>query len=168
MEQLSLFDINFPIFSVSKTYKRIWEEFNVTYIETVKGVYVLDNKNIPGDTIGERRLKINNSKLYNFKKSYYTISQMLHSKYNVFVDVYGTVFKYKKTKMVPLIYYKVENISKASDGECVLSIPSINYYYKVTCRNAYGINYIGLLVTHNGYILYDLSEYKKNNSRRKI
>jgi len=170
MEQLNLFDIQFPIYSITKIYKRVWIEMNVTYIETESGIYVLDNKNVQGDTLGKRRLKIKNDvyTLYKPRKVFYNMSQLLNGKESIFIDTIGVVFKYKKTKMVPLKYHKVESITEAEDGECILEIPKLNYSYKTACRYAYGINFIGLLHTKYGYIPYEFCEHMKADTRRKI
>ena len=71
MEQLNLFDIQFPIYSITRTYKRIWVEMNVTYIETESGIYVLDNKNVEGDSLGKRRLRITNDIYKLYKHNYF-------------------------------------------------------------------------------------------------
>jgi hypothetical protein len=170
MEQLNLFKIIFPIYSITRTYKKIWVDINVTYIETDSGTYILDNKNVQGDTLGKRRLRIKNDvyKLYKPRKVIYNISQLLHSTDSVFIDTTGVVFKYKKTEMVPLKYHKVESITEAKDGECILEIPKLNYSYKTTCRYAYGVKFIGLLHTKYGYIPYEFCEEKKDDARRKI
>lgn len=168
MEQLSLSNINFPIFGITDKYKRIWEEHNVTYIETDTGVYVLDNKNMEGDTVGKRRLRIKTSQLYRPRKVFYNLSQMLRGKYTIFVDNFGTVFKYKKTKFVPLTYYKVTNTYRVEDGECVIEIPALNFSYKINCRKAYSITYVGLLDTQYGLIPYDFTDEYKPPTKRKI
>ena len=67
-----------------------------------------------------------------------------------------------------LQYYKVTSVLEAMDGECILDISSINFTYKTNCRNAYGILYIGLLTSKYGYIIYEFSEYKKDDTRRMI
>lgn len=168
MDQLSLFDISFPIYAITNNYKRIYEELNVLKIDTPSGTYVLDNKNITGNTVGERRLKITGSDLYIPRKTYFTLGQMLHSKYTVFMDKDGIVFNYKKTGFVPLKYFKVQSITKASDGECVLQIPQVSFSYKVNCRKAYSIEYIGLLCTDFGFIPYEFTDEYKKPTRRKI
>jgi len=84
------------------------------------------------------------------------------------MDTNGKIFKYVKTKYVPLEYHKVASITRLEDGECVLEIPKINYNYKINCRRAYSIYYIGLLNTEYGYIPYEFCEEKKENTRRKI
>lgn len=170
MEQLNLFDIQFPIYSITRTYKRIWVEMNVTYIETESGIYLLDNKNVQGDSLGKRRLRIQNDmyKLYKPRKVLHNISQLVNSKEAIFIDTTGVVFKYKKTEMVPLKYHKVTSITEAEDGECILEVPKLNYSYKTACRYAYGINFIGLLHTKYGYIPYEFCEERKIDTRRKI
>jgi hypothetical protein len=170
MEQLNLFDIKFPIYSITRTYERIWDDMNVTYIRTVTGTYVLDNKNVEGDTLGKRRLRIKNDiyKLYKPRKVYYNIVQLIKANEKYFIDTTGVVFQYKKTGTAKLVYYKVDEIIEAEDGECILNIPSINYSYKTICRSAYAIKYIGLLNSAFGFIPYDFSETKGKDSWRKI
>jgi hypothetical protein len=92
----------------------------------------------------------------------------LRSNDSIFIDKYGTVFKYKKSIFVPLEYYKVKSIYKSEDGECIISIPKINFKYKINCRKAYSINYVGVLKTTFGYVLYEFSDEYKANTRRKI
>lgn len=167
MEQLNLFDIKFPVYSLPKSYEKLWTKYNVTYLETIHDTYVLDNKNMPGDTLGKRRAHINNSKLYNPRHVYQNISQFLHSKTNVFIDTLGRVFKYKKTNMVPLKYHKIKDIHRLESGECELEL-DVNFPIKVTCRVAYSIICVGLLHTKWGYILYSLEEEMQNDTRRKI
>lgn len=168
MEQLNLFNLNFPLYSITKTYKRIWTELNVLYIKTQSGTYVLDNKNLSGDNVGKRRIKIQSSELYKPRKVYYNLSQLLHAKGNIFMDNDGVVFKYKKTQYAPLTYYKVQNVTQAKDGECILEVPQINYSYKINCRKAYSIEYIGILATEYGFIPYEFSEEYKKPTRRKL
>jgi hypothetical protein len=170
MEQLNLFDIKFPIYSITKSYKRIWTEMNVTFIETYSGVYVLDNKNIDGDTVGKRRLRIKNDiyKLYVPRKVLYSVPHLIRSNESIFMDTMGTVFKYKKTETAKLVYYKVDGVIEAEDGECILHVHKIDWSYKTNCRNAYSIIYIGLLHSKYGYIPYDFSETKGKDSWRKI
>jgi hypothetical protein len=167
MEQLNLFDIEFPIYSITNSYKRIWEDMNVLYIETPYNTYVLDNKNLPGDTLGKRRLQISNSDIYRPRRVYYNIEQFLHSKDKIYIDSLGRCFKYKKTEMVPLKYHKIKDINRLKSGECVLTL-DILFPLKVNCRLAYSIEYVGVLHTKYGEIVYSFEEEYKKDTRRKI
>jgi len=167
MQHKDFSDIEFPIFTITSTYKRIWDEFNIKYIETQNGIYILDNKNLKGDTLGERRLKITTGSRYIPRKAYYNITQLIKSKTKTYIDNTGCVFTYRKTRTVPLKYYKVTDVVSTEEG-CILSFKGINFKLKTNCREAYEINYIGLLITNMGYILYDTSEEKKRDTIRKI
>ena len=167
MEQLNLFDIKFPIYSITTSYKKIWKDMNVLYIETPYGTYVLDNKNLPGDTVGKRRLQIKNSDIYRPRRVYYNIEQLLHSKDKIYLDSLGRCFKYQKTEMVPLKYHKIRNIKRLETGECVLEL-DIYFPQKVNCRLAHSIEYVGVLHTNYGHILYSFEEEYKKDTRRKI
>lgn len=168
MEKLKITDINFPIYGITNNRKKIWEEYNILYIETLSGIYILDNKNMNGNTLGERRIKINNSKLYKPRQVCYNIIQLIKSKFTTFIDSTGKVFTYKKSKFVPLKYYKVTNIIRSKDGECIISIPKINFVHKIACRKAYSIEYIGILHTDYGLVLYEYSNIEKKDTKRKI
>jgi hypothetical protein len=167
MKYKTLADITFPLYGITPKYKRIWDEFNVKYIETQSGTYVLDNKNLDGDTVGQRRLKINAFDKYMPRAVILTVAQLIHSKYKTFMDSTGSVFKYVKNKVVPLRYYKVLEINRIEEG-CVVLLKGIDYPVKINCRDAYSINCIGLLHTELGLILYEISEKQRPDTWRKI
>jgi hypothetical protein len=164
---MHLFEIIFPVFAITPGYRRVWEDMNILYIETNSGIYTLDNKNIRGDTVGSRRLKIKNSELYIPRKVYYNIGQMLHSKYRDFMDTSGRYFKWKKSISIPLRYHKVSNISNFKD-ECIIHLKDIFFPQKVNCRLASALKCVGVLHTQWGYVLYEFSDTLKKNTYRKI
>ena len=162
-------EIKFPIFGITDSYKRIWIEDNITYIETASGVSVLDNKNLEGDTLGQRRLRIKSQSKYIPRLSVHTVAQLINSKYRLFIDNEGIIFHYVKHKVVPLKYYKVKKRIKIEDGQyIVLTLDKILHSIKVPARQAYGINYVGILDTDVGYIEYEYSEEPKTDTWRKI
>jgi hypothetical protein len=163
----NIFDMQFPIFAISTNNKRIWTEDKITYVETASGVYVLDNKNIKGDTLGQRRLRIKNSKLYIPRAVVHSIPQLIKSKYKNYIDNNGNTFKYIKHTVVPLKYYKVDKIVETDKG-CVLKFKNLNNPIILSCREAYGVNYVGFLLTQIGYITYEYSEVYKADTWRKI
>jgi len=164
----TIFDIKFPIFPLTRNYKHIWTEDNITWIETESGVYVLDNKNIQGNTLGQRRLRIKNSKLYIPRAVVHNVAQLIRSEYKTFIDNNGIVFKYIKNTRVPLKYYKIKKVVRVEDKGCVLHFNDIDNPVLAPCAIAYGISYVGFLITNIGYILYEYSETNKPDSWRKI
>ena len=167
MQPKTFSDINFPIFTITPSYKRIWDDLNVKYIETESGIYILDNMNLKGDTLGERRLKIKTGLRYVPRKVYYNITQLIKSKTKTYIDNTGCVFTYRKTRTVPLRYYRVMDVVNTEEG-CILTFKNVNFKLRTSCKEAYDIIYIGLLITDNGYIIYDTSEVKKKDTHRKI
>lgn len=167
LKRKNILDIKFPCYGITSNHKGIWTETNVTYIKTSSGVYVLDNKNIEGNTLGQRRLRIKNSALYIPRTVIHTFVQTVKSKYKIFIDNTGDIFKYIKTIKVPLKYYKVQNLIELDIG-CVVTFKEIDNPILVPCRDSQGINYVGFLVTEFGYLTYDYSEEIKPNTWRKI
>ena len=161
-------DIEFPVFTITNGNHKIWTEMNVTYIKTDSGTYVLDNKNMPGNNLGERRLQIKNSLRYIPRKAYYNITQLIKSNNKTYIDNTGCVFTYKKTRTVPLKYYKVKDVVHMDEEGCILLIKGVNFKLRTNCRDAYDINYVGLLIVDNNYILYDTSFEPKKDTIRKI
>lgn len=166
---MKLLDITFPVFTLPKSPHKIWEEFNVLYMQTESGkLYILDNKNLSGKNLGIRRAKIDPKDLYKHKRCYYSISQLLKSTYSKFIDYTGKVFQYTKTTMVPLKYHKLKDI-KAIENFSILSFYNTPYILKIrTSPKVYDIKYVGLLYTDFGLIPYEFSDEPKKDTRRKI
>ena len=167
MDSLTLHNIQFPIFAITNNYRNLWTEDNILKIETDSGVYVLDNKNIQGDTLGQRRLRINNSKLYIPRAVAHTIAQLIRSKHKIFIDNTGKLFEYTKVERVALEYYKVKKVKQQEDG-CILFFEGLDNPIQVPTKIAYGINYVGFLITKLGYIPYEYNEEFKQDTWRKI
>lgn len=160
-------EIKFPIYGITKKYRRLWNENNVLFIETESGIYVIDNKNIPGKTLGTRRLRLKADK-YRLKKIILNAEQLLRSKYIHFIDSLGTLFEYKRTTMVPLKYHEVIN-STIYENKIVLDLKGVSYRPVLRHKpDAYGIKYVGLLHTSMGLIPYEYSTTYKKDTRRKI
>lgn len=166
MQHKSLRDIRFPIFGVTNSYKKIWEEFGVLYIRTTKD-FVLDNKNLEGNTLGERRAKIKGSEKYIPRITIFNVPQLLNTKYKTFIDSNGIPFKYVKHSYVPLTYHKVIRKTRTDEGY-ILEFKDTTYMVKVHYADALGIKYVGLLNTQLGDILYEFTDEYKTNTRKKI
>ena len=163
-----LTNIKFPIFIIG-TYKRIWKEDNILYIESTSDIiYKLDNSNLPYDTLGKRRLHIPKKERYRFTNTFFTIGQLIKSGKKLFIDNTGKLIKYRKDRRVNLIYREIKK-TKFVEGKGVLcyikniSVPILisNYIYNDE-------KFIGLLSIDDGYLLYELSDYRKPDTWRKV
>lgn len=166
MQHKKLTEIKFPIYAITSSYLKIWEEFGVLYIRTKKEK-ILDNKNVDGATLGSRRAKISTDSLYKLKGTIFNVPQLLNSKYNVFIDTNGMVFKYVKHSFVPLKYHKVKSLIKKENG-CIVSIKDTTLMLNIPYRDALNIKYVGILHSQLGDILYEFTDERKKDTRKKI
>lgn len=73
---------------------------------------VVDERNMPGKTLGLRRLQCRREDLLPLKRSILTIPALLHAKGHVFIDTKGKPFLYQKTLSSKLSCYKIRKIEK--------------------------------------------------------
>lgn len=159
--------IRWPLYGIGN-YKTLEEIDNVLRIVTDYGAeYVIDNKNLYGDTLGTRRLRVKDEKLYKLKGIYYTMFDVFNSKKKMFIDSNGILFKLEKKTKRDLIYVEVEDVRvyknkllcKCKEISKIIEIPFIP---KIMPR------YLGLLRIPGDYLLYELSRTRKKNTWRKF
>ena len=163
----------FPLYHI-RACEAIVTEDNITTIMTPYGNYILDNKNIKGDTLGERRLRLGpvlqeDQKLYRLKKIFYTISDIiLHKdKYKVYIDSVGQLFTYTKKNRVNLVYKKIKQI-EIQETRLLCSFADIFKVVEIPFIPEIMPRYLGLLIFHGDYIFYDMSQEKKKDTWRLI
>lgn len=71
---------------------------------------ILDDRNMPGNTLGLRRLQTPHLNLYPLKLGKYTIPELLKHKY--YIDSAGKPFIYEKTINTKLKYHLIKKIEK--------------------------------------------------------
>jgi len=174
---MTLKNIRWPVYVLGK-HDDIYTDMGVTYIVHSNIISILDNKNLNGSTIGIRRLKIDESELYNTKGSIFILADLIESIRKkpsnnwVFVDTNGITFKYKKTKFVPLIWRKINKATKLSTIT-LLNVDKIfqtfelpnSFWSKFRCEDNL---YLGLLNFGDHYMIYDISVEYRKDSRRKV
>lgn len=129
---------------------------------------VLDDKNMPGKTLGIRRLQCQRDDLYNLKKGILDFPSMIGSNYTIFIDSNGTPFKYKKTLTCKLIYHLVEKIHlkescslvKCTGVPFLLEIPRPPYGDARWAR----VLYFG----DAAWMLYDFTTHRGKDSYRRV
>ena len=160
--------ITFPVYRL-RQYHEIKTDGKVIYINTYKGSYILDNKNIEGKFV-QRRRKITSRKVYPLYNPIMTHRLLILDKNpnKSYIDSTGALFAYKKTKFVPLCWYWIKD-KKYIGNKIIITAEDIPCKFEVssTHRNVQA-KYIGLLHMEGGYILYNLLKEKRKNSRLKI
>lgn len=162
-------DIQFPIYPIRQHFK-IWEDSGITYINTFKNEYIIDNKNLSGNFV-QRRRGIKQKPLYPLYNPLLTHRDLIldrHHKTKMYVDSSGKVFKYTREKFYPIKYHWIQDRAFV-DNWMFLQLQTITPIIQVplTSENV-DHDYIGLIELDHGYIYYETSKFRKKNSRIKI
>lgn len=161
-------DINFPVYSIG-SYDKFWCENNILYLQSESGIlYKVDNQNLPFETIGKRRLRIDKKELYKFTGTYFTLAQMIKSGKKLFIDNFGKVIKYKKTRRVPLIYREIIKTKKVEGKGFLLYAKGIAAPFLVSNYIYSNQKYLVLLDINDSYLFYELVNDRKPDTWRKI
>ena len=129
---------------------------------------ILDDKNMKGANLGIRRLQTPHKNLYPIKYKIHELIGIIKSGKKHFIDSKGRPFEYEKVDFLRLSYYKIDkidNLTKVSR----LHLKNVKKPFIVPRPPPPEIQYAGVL--HNGarpWILYDYSETKLKDTRRKV
>lgn len=169
---IQLNNITFPVFQLEKT-KPIVNENLVYYHDIYKDkLVIVDDTTIPLDTLGKRRLQLVQKEipLYKLNNAIYFIADLIKlTKGNQwYIDNSGTIFEYKKSKIVPLIFKEIKQIIPIKTGGAIVEVLGIPQRFK-TMYLPEQVEYAGLLqISKVEYILYGLYKEKHKDTRRKI
>lgn len=176
---MKLHDIHFPIYRLGSA-KPVQHE-GISFFLHVKDhddkapedVYlIVDDKNIPGDSLARRRLQLAKLGVVLFKLSnaIFFIADMLKFTKGTtwFIDSSGFIFEYKKTKTVPLIFKKVSKLIPINTGGAIVEVEGMAHRFKILFMPTVEQKYVGLLKLNKGYILYGLYDKLYNNTVRMI
>jgi len=129
---------------------------------------IVDDRNMPGNTIGIRRLQTPHKNLYKLNKKIDNLTGILKSNTNIFIDTKGSIFLYDKTYFSKLKYYRIKRIDK-KETACLLWLAGIKTPFIIPRPPEPGILYAGVLHFHGlPWVLYEYSETKKKDTRRKV
>jgi hypothetical protein len=153
MNNTTLDNIQFPVFKL-RQYNKVEVLDGIVSVHTHWKSYVLDNRNLAGKTLGERRTKITIGELYPFKQVYKTPRELvLQSKTgDTYADNSGKLFQYKKSNLCAVVCFEVKNIVVANsrailhlvDFPTPMVVPYTSYDpdCKFVCIVKYGDYYI--------------------------
>ena len=155
-------NIKFPVYPLPS---RDWfRQDGVLFL----GTKVLDDSNMPGETIGVRRLQCGRSDLLKLKKACPDFASMLNSGSNTFVDSAGKPFIYRRTIHSDLKHYLVKELIP-KDTFTVVKLRGVTAPFIIprppVCEPIYA------KVLHfrkDPWIIYGFSEQKGTDSFRRV
>ena len=166
--------INFPLFKLGE-YEEIEETLmGKVYIYTTRGKYLLDNKALPYSKYSQRRLRLKGTKkvpLYKFRATVHNLRNLVKFPSGTrFIDVQGNLFKYKKQrKLYKVLSHKILKKKPTNDGSCIVHIEKFNSPYLIDSNFvASNTNYISIIYTKDGPLIYDYTTERHEPYRRSI
>ena len=174
---MKLNQVSFPVYKLKDTPPS--KEGDVLFYATQskKGtrVHIVDDTSLPG-TFGIRRVRLaqleleGKLELFKIKCALIFLADLIKmSKGSMyFIDATGKVFKYTKTRTVPLVYKKITNIIK-SIGNTIIEVEGVAGRFSCLYPPLDTQRYAALLrESSKGYLLYGFSEIKQKDTHRKI
>jgi hypothetical protein len=165
---MNLADISFPVYMLG--YEKPEESEGVLFYFRSEKLKIVDDKNIPFDTLADRRLEIkrNGGSLYNIHTAIFFLGDFIKiSKPTIwFIDSNGKLFNHKKSISMTLIFRKIEQVLSTNSG-FIIEVYGINTRFK--CLYApKDKKYAGLLKNGSSYILYGFYDELYKETRRMV
>lgn len=129
---------------------------------------VLDDRNMPGNTLGIRRIQCGRTDLVRLKRAYTDLFSMLKSGKSTFIDSNGIPFIYKKTITSPLKYHRINKL-EYKDDHSILWLDGINHPMSIP-RPPYGDARYARVLYYKGFpwVLYDFATEKGKDSYKRV
>ncbi len=159
--------ITFPVFKIEKEPEQ-QNDSSLTDGLLLWNGQVIDDRNMPGDTLGQRRLQSPFTNLVPLRNCYLDHLGLIKSPEAMYIDTTGKIFVYKKTKFMKLVYYKIKRVDR-KETHSLLWVQGIKRPFTIPRPPHPAMQWVGLL--HLGplpWFLYEYSETRKKDSRRKI
>jgi len=154
--------LNFPLFLLGSS---DWETADgLLFLEG----QVLDDKNMPGETLGLRRMLSHHKNQYELKNMITSVNGLMKQTTKYFIDNTGNPFVYEKTQFAKLKYLKIKKVEPKTKA-CLLWLHGCSFPFTIPRPPETGFIWAGILHIHNKpWVLYEYAEEKLKDTRRKV
>lgn len=129
---------------------------------------IADDKNMPGDNLGIRRLQTPRKGLYNLKRGLSNVHGLLTSSSKNFIDFDGVPFTYLKTAYQELVHYKIMKVVKKETASLIW-FHGISFPFEVPRPPPEPASYARILhFKRMPWIIYDFTYEKGKDTRRMV
>ena len=141
--------------------------------ETVDGLLmlegkVIDDRNMPGETLGLRRMLTPHKNQYHLRNMITTANGLMKQTTKCFIDNSGRPFIYEKTEFAQLRYLRIKRIDYKTKA-CLLWLYDCSFPFTIPRPPETGYTWAGILHIKNyPWLLYEYSKEKLKDTRRKI
>ena len=134
------------------------------------GLRIVDDTNILGSSLGQRRLKLKQSKvrLFHIKTAIYLLKDLikLSKQTTWWIDSSGLVFQYKKSTRAKLTCKRITKLIPAQVVGCIVEVEGLSQRFKLMYHPQNGEQWAGILQWGLSYLLYGIyTEPFKNTYR---
>ena len=159
----NLKDVTFPVFLLGSSN---WDlRDGLLFLDGV----LLDDQNMPGKTLGQRRLQSPFKSLYPLKKGIMQPVGILKQAGNkAYIDSIGKLFVYEKTIMAVLKFQKIRRVEKR-ETYSLLWVSNVSYPFEIPRPPDSENKWVGILYIKGfPWLLYQYSRERLKDTRRKI
>jgi len=129
---------------------------------------LLDDKNMPGETLGARRLQTPQKGKFPLKIMLNSFVQLIKYTQGNYIDSVGKVFYYEKTIFFQVKYYRITKVERKVSAS-LLWVKGINFPFTIPRPPDELTTYAGILHYKNiPWLLYDYSNVKLKPIKRKV
>jgi hypothetical protein len=129
---------------------------------------VVDDRNMPGKTLGARRIQSPFTTLYELSKALPAKVSMIRSPSRTYIDNLGRIFTYEKTQTAQLEYRNIRKVEKKGTYS-VIWFAGFNFPFEVPRPPPEGHTWAGILYLYGfPWILYEYSTDRKKKTRRRV
>jgi len=129
---------------------------------------LIDDRNMPGDTLGKRRIQTPMRDILPLRKSLNSHIGIIKQTTRYFIDSKGRPFIYEKSRSCSLKYFKIKEVELKGTAS-ILKVKGVSFPFVVPRPPTSGMTWAGIL--HLGsmpWLLYEYSGEKLRDTRRKV
>lgn len=171
MSTIQLQEISWPVFRLGE--KEPQQESGITFYSTEyvedtgeitnsRTFRVVDDRNLPGESLGRRRLSLKGGgvTLFPLRTAIYFLVDLIKLSKSTtwWIDSSGRVFQHKKTTRAKLRTFKLKQVLPAHGLGCVLEIEGLVTRFKSISRPEPTQHYVGILSFNKVDLLYGFFE----------
>ena len=143
----------------------IWKEDGIVYVDG----HIVDDRNMPGKTLGMRRIQTPFRNLLPLRKSVNSFNGVIKNSGNrSYIDSKGVYFTYEKTETCTVKYHEIKKVDRKDTGSIVW-FKGINFSFDIPRPPDPDMKWAGVLYFKGlPWKLYDFSDTKLKNRKVKI
>lgn len=177
---IGLSQVSFPVYRLTKNKPLIQdgivyyynEYFNIDTAESHKVVSIIDDTNIPENSLSRRRLRAKalGAPLYPVRKAIFFLGdfiRMAKSGY-WFIDSNGKLFTYTKSTRTRLTFKRITKVIPSKSTGSLIEVEGIPHRFKTLYEVRSTMRFAGILQYGFTYILYGVYDRKYRDSWRLI